>query len=107
MTSTAGNITNGGSAGSIILVADTDIVLGGGAGAITGGSGNITLKDSSGSVSIGIEGGAGTISADSDLDEITTSGAIIIGDASRAITIGGAIQPSGSEAYNLVEVPLF
>ena len=100
LTSTAGNITNGGSAGSIILAADTDIVLGGGAGAITGGSGNITLKDSSGSVSIGIEGGAGTISlADSDLDEITTSGAIIIGDASSgAITIGGAIQPSGSEA---------
>ena len=100
LTSTAGNITNGGSAGSITLAADTDVVLGGGAGAITGGSGNVTLKDSSGSVSIGVEGGAGTISlADSDLDEITTSGAIIIGDASSgAITIGGAIQPSGSEA---------
>ena len=100
LTSTAGNITNGGSAGSITLAADTDVVLGGGAGAITGGSGNVILKDSSGSVSIGVEGGAGTISlADSDLDEITTSGAIIIGDASSgAITIGGAIQPSGSEA---------
>ena len=101
LTSTAGNISNGSSAGSIVLAADTDIVLAGGAGAISGSSGDVTLKDSSGSVSIGVEGGAGTISlSDSDLDEITTSGAIVIGDGSSGVvTIGGAIQPSGAEAF--------
>ena len=52
----------------------------------------------------------GTISlADSDLDEITTSGAIILGDASSAglWSIGGAIQPPGARGPdNLVVVPL-
>jgi hypothetical protein len=98
LTSTAGSITNGGSAVAISLVADTDIVLAGGAGSITGGSGNVTLKDSAGGVTIAVEGGTGTIAiADADLDEITTTGSIIIGESGTgAIEVGGAVTVTPS-----------
>ena len=98
LTSTAGSITNGGSAGTISLAADTDIVLAGGAGSITAGAGDVTLKDSAGSITMALAGGSGTIAiADADLDEITTTGTIIVGDASSgAVTIGGAVSAPGS-----------
>ena len=72
--------------------------MAGGAGSITAGAGDVTLKDSAGSITMALAGGSGTIAiADADLDEITTTGTIIVGDASSgAVTIGGAVSAPGS-----------
>ena len=91
LTNSAGTISNGSTAGAINLLADTDIVLAG--GTVTGGSGVVTLKDSGDSTTFALEGGTGTIQiADADLDTISTTGSIAIGDsATGAIEVGGAL----------------
>jgi len=73
-------------------------------GNIASGSGNITITPSQAGTSIGLGGGAGTISiTDAELDRISTTGTLTIGDATNTTTVTvDGVTNSTASAFSII-----
>ncbi|MBT5472138.1 MAG: filamentous hemagglutinin N-terminal domain-containing protein, partial [Nitrospina sp.] len=95
--------TSGGAdgTGAINFASGTTTTLGGGltligadfsiVGAITGGSNNVAIAESQSSTSLALGSAAGSLLTDTELDQISTTGIITIGQAMTAGTNGASL----------------
>jgi hypothetical protein len=90
----AGTITNGGGSAPIILMGDSMSLSG---GFVTGGSGAITLTSGTPGQAISLISGSGLLLVQADLDVLTTTGGLTIGDSGHIgdITVGGTVTTPG------------
>jgi hypothetical protein len=90
----AGTITNGGGSAPIVLMGDSMSLSG---GFVTGGSGAITLTSGTPGQAISLISGSGLLLVQADLDVLTTTGGLTIGDSGHIgdITVGGTVTTPG------------